>query len=37
MLRVARATQALSIVIYLVLGWQGLRLVPSLFTSLPEP
>ena len=26
-----------SIVVYLVLGWQGLFLAPSLFTTLPAP
>ena len=29
--------ERLSIVVYLVLGWQGLVLLPSLFASLPEP
>jgi len=36
-LRYPRRFERLSIVIYLVLGWQGLFLLPSLFASLPQP
>ena len=36
-LRYPRRFERLSIVIYLVLGWQGLFLVPSLFAALPDP
>ena len=32
-----RRFERLSIVVYLVLGWQGLFLAPSLFTTLPAP
>lgn len=32
-----RRFERLSVVIYLALGWQGLFLVPSLFTALPQP
>jgi hemolysin III len=35
-LRYPRCFQRLSIVIYLVLGWDGLFLAPSLFASLPQ-
>jgi hemolysin III len=36
-LRYPRGLERLSIAIYLVLGWQGLFLMPSLFASLPLP
>ena len=36
-LRYPRRFERLAIVAYLVLGWQGLFLVPSLFAALPEP
>ena len=36
-LRYPRRFELLSIVIYLVLGWLGLFLMPSLFASLPPP
>ena len=32
-----RRFERLSIAIYLALGWQGLLLMPSLFSALPEP
>jgi len=35
-LRYPRRFERLSIVLYLVLGWQGLFLAPSLFAALPE-
>ena len=37
LLRYPRRFELLSIVIYLVLGWLGLFLMPSLFASLPPP
>ena len=36
-LRYPRRFERLSIVIYLMLGWHGLFLAPSLLVSLPEP
>lgn len=36
-LRYPRRLERLSIALYLVLGWQGLFLMPSLFVSLPLP
>ena len=36
-LRCPRRFERLAIVAYLVLGWQGLFLVPSLLAALPEP
>jgi hemolysin III len=36
-LRYPRRLERLSIAIYLALGWQGLFLMPSLFSSLPSP
>jgi hemolysin III len=36
-LRYPRRFEGLSIVVYLVLGWQGLFFLPSLFAALPGP